>query len=191
MPYQGDRILVLHEQGICNYDIARKLGVAPPNVGKAIKWSQELGYTGDRPRSGRKSTINTTRESQLMKKRVQRNSTVSMRNIPVKPVCRISEQLQLKPYKLQMAKLLTAGKRVRLERCRRLLRSVAPLNWERILYTDEKLFTIEQAHNHQNDRSWCAEAPGTSAIVEHRQIIIIVRILPPWTIFQRFNSEFL
>ena len=49
--------------------------------------------------------------------------------------------------------------------------SVEPLlsRWEGILFTDEKLFTVEQAHNHQNDRSWSAEAPGTSAIVEHRQ----------------------
>ena len=34
---------------------------------------------------------------------------------------------------------------------------------------DEKLFTIEQAHNHHNDRSWCAEAPGTLDIAEHCQ----------------------
>ena len=37
------------------------------------------------------------------------------------------------------------------------------------MFTDEKLFTVEQAYNHQNNRSWSAEAPGTSAIVEHRQ----------------------
>ena len=46
---------------------------------------------------------------------------------------------------------------------------VASQRWERILFTDEKLLTVEQTHNHQNDRSWSAEAPGTSAIVEHRQ----------------------
>ena len=32
-----------------------------------------------------------------------------------------------------------------------------------------KLFTFKQDHNHQNNRSWCTEAPGTSAIVEHHQ----------------------
>ncbi|VDP02132.1 unnamed protein product [Heligmosomoides polygyrus] len=40
---------------------------------------------------------------------------------------------------------------------------------ERILFTDEKLFTVEQAHNRKNDRIWSAEAPSTSSIVEHRQ----------------------
>ncbi|UYV84190.1 hypothetical protein LAZ67_X001479 [Cordylochernes scorpioides] len=39
----------------------------------------------------------------------------------------------------------------------------------RIVFTDEKLFTFEQVHNHQNDRSWHAEAPDMSVLVEHRQ----------------------
>ncbi|UYV84189.1 hypothetical protein LAZ67_X001476 [Cordylochernes scorpioides] len=43
------------------------------------------------------------------------------------------------------------------------------LQWERIVFTDEKLFTFEQVHNHQNDRSWHAEAPDMSVLVEHRQ----------------------
>ena len=80
------------------------------------------------------------------------------------------QELQLKPYELQRVQLPTADNmRVRLERCQRLLHRVAPLNWERILFTDKKRFTIEQAHNHQNDRGWCAEATGTSVIVEHCQ----------------------
>ena len=67
-----------------------------------------------------------------------------------------------------MVQLLTAdNKLVRLERCRLLLRRVTTLTWEQILFTDVKLFAIEQAHNRQNDKSWCAEGPGTSAIVEH------------------------
>ena len=37
------------------------------------------------------------------------------------------------------------------------------------MFTDQKLFTTEQVHNHQNDTSWYTEAPGTSAIIEHRQ----------------------
>ena len=79
-------------------------------------------------------------------------------------------ELHLMPYKLQKVQLLTdENKRVRLQRCRQLKRRAASQRWERILFTDEKLFTVEQAHNHQNDKSWSAEAPGTSAIVEHLQ----------------------
>ncbi|VDP07319.1 unnamed protein product [Heligmosomoides polygyrus] len=40
--------------------------------------------------------------------------------------------------------------------------------WERILFTDEKLFTVEQ-DNRQNDMIWSTQAPSTSAIVEHRE----------------------
>jgi hypothetical protein len=41
--------------------------------------------------------------------------------------------------------------------------------WERIIFTDKKLFTVEQAYNGQNDRNWPAEAPGPSSVIEHRQ----------------------
>ncbi|GFW96735.1 DDE_3 domain-containing protein [Trichonephila clavipes] len=49
------------------------------------------------------------------------------------------------------------------------LRRAASQRWERFLFTDEKLFTVQQIHNSQNDRIWCVDAPSTSAIVEHRQ----------------------
>ncbi|XP_053949260.1 uncharacterized protein LOC128857534 [Anastrepha ludens] len=45
----------------------------------------------------------------------------------------------------------------------------ADTGWEKIVFTDEKLFTVEQAHNHQNDRNWSTEAPGPSSIVKHCQ----------------------
>nr|XP_041632354.1 uncharacterized protein LOC121502717 [Drosophila kikkawai] len=113
---------------------------------------------------------------QIVKKRITRNCRVSVRKIVRKiGVNRESirliakNELNLKPYKLQKVHLLTDdNKRVRLQRCRQLKRRAAGQKWERIPFTDEKIFTIEQAHNHQNDGSWPAEAPGTSAIIERR-----------------------
>ncbi len=67
MPNQGGRIMDLNGQGMHNCDIVRKHGAAPPNVRMAIERLKELGYTGDRPRSGRKRQINTTRNRQLIK----------------------------------------------------------------------------------------------------------------------------
>ena len=110
---------------------------------------QELGKTGDRSRRGRKSTINTTRDPQLIGKRVQQNITSNNKRV--------------------RQNFTSDNKRVRLERYRRLIRRFTPLNREKILFTDEELFTIELPHNHHNDRRWCAEAPGTSAIIEHCQ----------------------
>ncbi|UYV69404.1 hypothetical protein LAZ67_6003481 [Cordylochernes scorpioides] len=72
-----------------------------------------------------------------------------------------------KAYKFQKVQLLTDdNKRVRLERCHQLKHRDTRQRWKSILSTDEKLFPLEQAHNHQNDRSWFAEVPGTSIIVE-------------------------
>jgi hypothetical protein len=79
-------------------------------------------------------------------------------------------ELNLKPYKLQKAQLLTDNnKLVRLQRSHALLRHAAGTRWERIVFTDKKLFAVEQAYNRQNDRSWSAEAPGPSSVIEHRQ----------------------
>ncbi|GFY33536.1 uncharacterized protein TNCV_4538701 [Trichonephila clavipes] len=79
-------------------------------------------------------------------------------------------ELGLKPYKLRKVQLLTEkNKLVRLRRCPKLLRWAVSQCWERFLFTDEKLFTVQQVHNSQNDEFWCVDTPSTSAIVQHRQ----------------------
>ncbi|GFX61100.1 uncharacterized protein TNCV_4564961 [Trichonephila clavipes] len=79
-------------------------------------------------------------------------------------------ELGLKSYKLRKVQLLTEkNKLVRLRRCRKYLRRAASQRWERFLLTGEKLFTVQQVHNSQNDGIWCVDAPSTSAIIEHRQ----------------------
>jgi len=173
MTTQREKIIALHELGKRNCEIARTLKIARSLVSRAIKRYNELGNTKDRPRGGSERTVRTSRNRKLIRERVKRNPRVSMRKISRetgisdRSVRRIvKEDLKLKPYKFHKVQLLTDhNKSVRLERCKRLLRRHAPL----ILFTDEKLFTTEQAHNHQNDRYWSADSPGSSAIVEHRQ----------------------
>jgi inhibitor of nuclear factor kappa-B kinase subunit alpha len=87
----------------------------------------------------------------------------SVRNIAKK-------ELGLHPYKLQKAQFLTdQNKATRLQRSKALIARVAGQNFEEILFTDEKIFTVESFHNHQNDRIWSLESPGSSAVVSHRQ----------------------
>lgn len=75
----------------------------------------------------------------------------------------VKNKLGLKQYKLQKVQLLTdENKRMRLQRCRQLQYEAVDQQWGQILFTDEKLFTVKQTHNHQNDRCGCAQAPGTS-----------------------------
>lgn len=174
MSNQRDKILTLHSLGERYCDIARKLGIDPANVRRTVKRFEVLGHTERKLGSGRKRTARTAKHIKIVRERVRRNPRVSIRKISretginVSTVHRIAKKdLHLRPYKLQKVQLLTdKNKEVRLERCRRLLRRHAT---QETLFTDEKLFTVEQAHNHQNDRIWSRKAPGTSAIVEHRQ----------------------
>lgn len=170
-------ILAMHRTGKRQIEIARLLKVPKQKVSYVIARYKELGHEGDRPGRGRKRTANTSRNRKIIKKRVMRNPRVSIRNIARETgishssVYRMAKkELNLKPYKLRKGQLLTdANKAVRLQKCMQLLHRAAGERWEKIVFTDEKLFTIEQCHNHQNDRIWSTENPGPSAIVTHRQ----------------------
>ena len=174
MSNKRSAILELFRKGMRQCDIVRLLNVPKQTVPKAVNRFKELGHDGRRPGSGRRRTVNTSVNCQIIRKRVKRNSRVSMRKIACETGMKresvrqmAKRELNLMPYKVQL--LTDENKRVRLQRCCQLKRRAAAQRWERILFTDEKLFTVEQAHNHQNDRSWSAEAPATSTIVEHHQ----------------------
>ncbi len=65
----------------------------------------------------------------------------------------VKKQLKLHPYKLAKAHLLTDKvKGEQLKRARKIKRLVAAGRHQTILFTDEKIFTVEQHHNHQNDQ---------------------------------------
>lgn len=126
-------ILELFRQGKRQCEIVRLLNVPRQTVSDAINRFKELGHDGRRPGSGRKRTVNTSANRQIIRKRVRRNSKVSMRKIAretgmgresVRQMAK--RELGLKPYKLQKVQLLTdENKRVRLERCLQLKRRAA------------------------------------------------------------------
>ena len=75
------------------------------------------------------------------------------------------EELGLRPYKLQKAHFLSEEmKKIRVERSRLLLKRHAGTEF---LFSDEKIFTIEANHNHQNDRIWTQKSPLSNGIVTH------------------------
>ena len=64
-------------------------------------------------------------------------------------------ELQLKAYKLRRGQsLMDKQKLIRLQRCRKLTRRASGNLWENILFTDEKLFTVEPPCNSKNDWVW-------------------------------------
>lgn len=177
MPKNRSEILTLHRLGKPNCVIARMLGIARQSVSRTIKRFIELGHGGDRPRQGKPASVNTSKNRKIIKQRLMRNPKTSLRKIARetgisdRSVRRmVKNDLAFKPYKLQKVQLLTdENKLVRLQRSRRLIRRHATQGWEKILFTDEKLFTLEQSHNRQNDRIWSSKSPGNAAIVENRQ----------------------
>ncbi|EYB87601.1 hypothetical protein Y032_0259g473 [Ancylostoma ceylanicum] len=67
----------------------------------------------------------------------------------------MKEDLGLRSFKLQkVQELLSAQKRNRLTRSRLLLRRSANGELENMVFSDEKIFTVEQVWNKQNDRLW-------------------------------------
>jgi len=68
--------------------------------------------------------------------------------------------LELRHYKMRKKQDLNDKKlKVRLQRTKFLLKSDTLKNFNRILFTDEKIFTIEQRFNSQNDRIWVECSP--------------------------------
>ena len=109
---------------------------------------------------------------EVIKKRIKRNHRISLNKVARETginresVRRIvKNELGLKPYKLQKAQLLTEKmKEIRVQRSQLLLKRAAGQN---VLFTDEKIFTIEAVHNHQNDRIWAEKPPLSDTIVTH------------------------
>ncbi|KAI6657148.1 Transposase [Oopsacas minuta] len=85
----------------------------------------------------------------------------------------IHEDLGLKSLKRQTVHHLTPTLQVkRLERCKRLLRRLVNEDYEQILFSDEKIFTVEEATNRQNDRiiaSSCKDIPESIKFIDRVQ----------------------
>ena len=145
----------------------RLLNVSKSVVSKAVKRFKEFSHTKDRPRSGRPRTANTPANRKLIRDRIRRNFLRSMRQMvreigidehSVRHI--VKKELKLKSLKLQKAQHLDDKKcETRKQRCQRLLRERDAQFQRKVLFSDEKFFSFEQAHNVQND---CVLASGSS-----------------------------
>ena len=139
----------------------------------------------DRPRSGRPRTARSTRVRKAVRSRVKRNPRRSMRKMAKdlgvnRESLRnlVHNDLGLKSLKRRTVHHLTpALRRKQLERCKGLLRRLAPRDIEKIMFSDGKLFTVKEAKNTQNDRIL---ATTSNAIPE--QLKYIDRVQKPLSI---------
>lgn len=164
-PKIDDRIVIKkhYERGMTIKEIVklvRPIGIKQRFVYRTVKRLQETGSIKDRKRSGRPRTARTKERIRRVQMKIQRNpqrsarklakeegvSDFSMRQI-------IKVDLKLKPYKKRVVHGLTTKQRdTRKERCQMLLDRYNNEKIKKIIFSDEKLFVVEQYYNAQNIR---------------------------------------
>lgn len=144
-------------------------------VWRTIKRFTETGDVKDRARSGRPRTATTQQVKKKIASRIARNPQRSMRKMAAElKVSResvrrvVKRDLGLSPLKLRSIHSLTnASKEKRLKRSRALIRRLAAHGLDSVVFTDEKIFTVEQAFNRQNDRILAAGVAEASENVRN------------------------
>ena len=157
-------IIQLHRAGHSNSKIMKLLKAPKSTVRDTILRFQELGTMEDRDRSGRPRSARTPAKIKALReriRRIRRNPKRSLRkmakdmNISHESVRTIVEQdLKMSSYKIRTRQLLTdLQKRKRKERAKILLnRLKGGTEKGEIVFSDEKLFSVEAKFNTQNDR---------------------------------------
>ncbi|VDP09769.1 unnamed protein product [Heligmosomoides polygyrus] len=150
------QILALSKSGHTTSEIAEILKVDRSTVYRVIK----RGTVQDLPRTGRPLSATTQQLKNTVRLRVTRNPARSVRKLAKDlHVSRttmqrlIKNKLHLRPYKYKKktgAQQPAEG--VEEEKCIALLERVARDEHLSTVFSDEKLFTVERAYNHQNMR---------------------------------------
>jgi len=156
-------IIEHHEKGMRPpeiFKLGKKLKINRMMIKRTIDRYKETMSIEDRPRSGRPRTTRTQKLLKNVREKIRRNPRRSMRKMAKeaqtspRTMRRVVENdLKMSPYKLQKRQLLsghTIEKRV--TRTRLLLNRIKEGTLPNIIFSDEKLFSVQQSHNHQNDR---------------------------------------
>lgn len=153
-------IIALHRRGMKAANIIKTTGFARQTVYDTINRFQQLRTHEDRARSGRPYTATTPANVNKVRCRIRRNSQQSMNKMAKEigisrwSVQRIvKSKLKMCSYKLDRGHFLSesmAAKRLTKARC--MLRLVGAGRLQRVLFTDEKIFTVERHYNRQNGR---------------------------------------
>lgn len=165
MEGKRSRVITLYNEGFKAWEIVKQLGELKVNrkfVYRCVKWYKETGLTVKPETRGRPTTATTPAIVQRVRCRIQRNPRQSARKlakslkISDRSIRRIlTKKLKKKPLKIRKVHDLDERKKkVRLQRSRLLKKRLAASKDTEIVFSDEKLFTVEQVLNSQNDRVW-------------------------------------
>lgn len=156
-----EAIIELYRAGTSAPKIIKLLKAPKSTVYDAVKRYEELGNAKDRPKSGRPRTARTKANIKAVREKVRRNPKRSMRKMaqemnmdPKSMRTIVKGDLKLSPFKLKTRQQLTVlQKRKREERARLLLNFMkSGTQTGEIVFSDEKMFTVEAQFNSQNDR---------------------------------------
>jgi len=175
-------VIALHQAGHSTGNIFHQLksiGVKRRFVYRTIKRYKETSSISDRPRSGRPRSVRTPQAIKAVRERVRRNPcrnvkkmALQMKMCPSSMSKLLKCDLGLKSLRRRQNHHLTAVlKQARARKCRILKTRHARKRekaYRRILFTDEKWFTVDQKINRQNDR---VLAPSVEDIPESSRVL--------------------
>lgn len=159
------------------YKTLQKLGISRMFVYRTIDRFLGTSSVDDNKRSGRPRTVRTAQAVNAVRARIRRNplrkQKILSREMKIKPrtLSRIiKDDLKLGAYRRYTGHTLNRtlmSKRV--DRSKKLLARYAGGKHKNILFTDEKIFTIEEHFNKQNDRVYAHSSKEASQVVERVQ----------------------
>ena len=160
-------IVALHQAGkksLETFEDLKSTGVSLRMVYRKVKRFIESGCTKMRYNSGRKRTVRVAWNSRMLRSRLKRNPRQNARSLAKKTgnskpsISRIlKKDLRCKPYKIQkIHDLMTTQKKNRLLRSKALLQRIASGELQNIVFSGEKVFTVQQILNKRNDRLWAS-----------------------------------
>mgnify|MGYP002716655119 CR=1 FL=1 len=142
------------------FSTLKPLGISERFVFRTIARFKQTGETVDRVRSGRPRCVRTKEVVNAVRARIRRNplhkQTILSRDMNISPrtMSRIlKDDLHVGAYKRYTRHLLTAKlKEIRQVRSQALLTTYGESQFHDILFTDEKIFPVEESFHKQNDR---------------------------------------
>uniref|UniRef100_A0A8R1IP00 HTH luxR-type domain-containing protein n=1 Tax=Caenorhabditis japonica TaxID=281687 RepID=A0A8R1IP00_CAEJA len=153
-------IELLFKRGLGSAEIARRLQISSSTVRNVVAAIKKRGDASEVKKSGRPRSVITRNTRAIIKKRIIRNDGLSLNRMASQlGIARstvqsiVKNDLKLKSYKLRRGQYLSdKSKAMRLEKCRKLLQHFQVRRVSDVIWTDEKIFTIEPLPNRQNQR---------------------------------------
>ena len=170
-----EQIVALKNAGFSDARVTKQLNVCRKTIFNVMKRFKVTGGTADKAIPGRKKSVRVNKVIEAVRKRISRNPRRSMRqmarsmHISENSMRRIVKtDIGMKSYKMSRRHLISpASKQKRLVRSKRMLKEMEDAGGKAIVWSDEKMFTVETAANKQNDRVLSVDSNKLPEDVKH------------------------